>query len=165
MPGQSDWERTPTVIVAIYAAIVATYAAIISTAVAILQFMSYRRDRPRLKVSYLKNREMVGDPNYHGISLTIVTAVNAGRRPTTVEGIGAFYLKGGGAVFMDTRPHLPCELNEGRSVTLVDDAGIDFDRIANFGAWSSAGKSAYVPVASRVRRCAWAVYRVIKGKK
>jgi hypothetical protein len=67
----------------------ALYGAVLSTLTATAQIVSFLRDRANVKVTYQRDMEMIGDPSYKGMTLTILKAVNVGRRPVTITGMGA----------------------------------------------------------------------------
>lgn len=123
---------------------VAFYGAVLSTITATAQVISFLRDRARVKVTYQRNMELVGhpDPRYQGMTLTMLRAVNAGRRPVTITGMGAYRLYPRKAfVCADTVPAIPVELTEGKYVTaMVDERDLDFEHVETFEAWDAAGR-------------------------
>jgi hypothetical protein len=116
--------------------IMAGYGAVLST-IAILR--QYFADRTKVRVTVRSNMEMVGDPRYAGKSLIIMEVINLGRRPVQIRTAGAMRLHPNtNLVFPDTRPALPCELTEGKYVTVVvDQEGVDFSTIDYWAAWDS----------------------------
>src|SRR6266852_6176083 len=95
----------------ITASVVAWYAATLSTVTTVVQLAFFFRDRVRVKVKIQQNMESVGDPASAGITLTIITVANEGRRPVTIRGIGLMHLRQDkGGVFPHTNPSMPCEL-------------------------------------------------------
>ncbi len=102
------------------ALVVAAYAALVSTATAIVQLFNYRRDRSRIKVCAAYNMEIVGDPANARKGLTIINVMNIGRRPVTINSIGAWRLHPHNPIVIpETHPALPCEITEGRSVRAI----------------------------------------------
>ena len=116
--------------------IVAVYGAVLSTFAVCRQYFT---ERVKVKVTVRKNMEMVGDPRYAGKSLVIMEIVNLARRPVHIRTAGAIRLHPNtNFVFPDTRPALPCEITEGKYVTVVvDREGIDFATIDYWAAWDS----------------------------
>jgi hypothetical protein len=64
----------------------AIYGAVLSTVAIVKQLVT---DRVKVKLTVKRDMEMVGDPRYAGMSLTIMDVTNAGRRPVTIVGVGA----------------------------------------------------------------------------
>jgi hypothetical protein len=122
--------------------VVAIYAAAVSTIIAIVQAKSYRRDRVTIKITAHSNMQIIHDPRYEGMTLTIVTVANAGRRPVTIRSMGAECLHPHpNWAFVDSNPQLPCELTEGRQVvTNIDQAGLRFNEIDFWYAYDSLGR-------------------------
>jgi len=119
--------------------IIAIYGAVLST-IAILR--QYVGDRVRIKVTVQRNMEMVGDPRYKGMTLTIMTVTNIGRRPVTITTFGAMRLQPSkNFVAIDSRPQLPCEITEGKYINSIwDQSDIDFSTIDYWAAWDSHGR-------------------------
>jgi hypothetical protein len=57
-----------------------------------VQIIRHFRDRAHLKIRVQHNMEIIGDPRYAQKDLTIMYVVNAGRRPVTITGVGAYRL-------------------------------------------------------------------------
>jgi hypothetical protein len=91
----------------------------------------------KVKLSVKKNMTVVGDSQYEGVTLTILTITNVGRRPVTIRSVGAINIyPGPHFVAGDTKPILPCEITEGKFVTtFLDQAGIDCK--VDYWAWDS----------------------------
>jgi len=70
----------------IITAVIAVYGAVLSTVTILRQYVS---DRVKVKVSVRKNMMMVGDPRYKGMTLTILTVTNVGKRRVTITTFGA----------------------------------------------------------------------------
>jgi len=130
--------------ISITSSTVALYGAVLSSITATAQVISFLRDRARVKVTYQRNMEIVEhlDPRYQDMPLTILRAVNAGRRPVTVTGMGAYRLHPRKAfVCADTQPHVPVELTEGKYVTaMIDERDLDFEHLEAFEAWDAVGR-------------------------
>ena len=123
----------------IITAIIAVYGAVLSTIAIVRQLIS---DRVKVKLTVSRNMEMVGDPRYGGMTLTILEATNVGRRPVTITKFGAIrlYPNKNFAAF-DSQPQLPCEITESKYITSIwDQADIDFSTIDYWGAWDSDGR-------------------------
>lgn len=145
---------TPSLDIRISGNLLALYGAVVATTTGVIQIANFIRDRARVKVSVQHDMEMVGDPRYEGITFTILTAVNIGRRPVTIKSMGAYYLHPAKAfVVGDTRPVLPCELTEGKQVmALVDQSDLDLTKIEEWQAWDTAGRTFALPVAPWYKR-------------
>src|SRR5579863_900311 len=129
----------PTFQVNISASIVAAYAAAMSSVTGAVQLANFLRDRSRIRVSVQRDMELLGDPRYRGMTLTMVTVVNVGRRPVTITNVGAFYLYPGKAfIITDCNPKIPCELTEGkRLMALADQSDINFAEIESWQAYDA----------------------------
>jgi hypothetical protein len=134
----------------IITAIIAIYGAVLSTITILRQYFG---DRVKVMVTVGKNRQMVGDPRYQGMTLTVITVTNVSKRPVTITTFGAIGLHPHhNMVAIDTRPALPCELTEGKYVTSMWDQGdLDFSTIDYWGAWDSRGKVHKVRESSRFK--------------
>ena len=147
--------------ITISASIVAWYAAIVASIGAVIQTASYLRDRSRLKVAFQRDMQFVNDPRHpDDMTFTVITITNIGRRPIMVR--NAFMQRPGnrGAVFTDVQPAIPCELSEGKFITVaVDQAQLDLNDVAYFAASDSAGRVFCAPVAPVHKRAWWAVRR------
>jgi hypothetical protein len=144
----------PTITIHISGTVLAVYGAILSTITGAVQIITHFRDRAHLRVRAQHNMKMHGDPRYAGKTLTLVSVVNAGRRPVTVRNIGAFNLCPEDAfVIMDTRPALPCELTEGKEVTaILDQQGVDLSVVESWEAYTVTGKTLRQAVVPWYRR-------------
>jgi hypothetical protein len=121
---------------------VAAYAAIVATVTAVVQAVNLWRDRVRVKITVQHNMGVFGDSRYENMTLTALKAINVGRRPVTITGMGACYLYSSEAfVCTDTNPKLPCELTEGKCVTsLLDEENLNLTNLQSWQAWDSAGR-------------------------
>jgi hypothetical protein len=145
----------------ISASAVAWYAAVVTTASSIIQVANFFRDRPHMKLKVLKNHKILGDPRHPDtITHTIVTATNAGRRPLTITSTGLLQLNDVGFLFLDTLPHLPAELTEGKIIySYLDQADLDFDQIGYFYARDTTGREFRLNCAPWYRRAFWRLRR------
>ena len=86
--------------------------------------------------------QIVGDPRYRGVTLTIVRATNVGRRPVTITSLGASGLYPNlSFAITDTNPQLPCEITEGKYIAAhLPQSGIDFPTIDFWEAGDSHGR-------------------------
>jgi hypothetical protein len=131
--------------------IIAFYGALLSTAVALRQ---WRTDRAKVRITVQRNMEMVGHPQYAGITLTVIKATNVGRRPVTITSLGALPLfpKNTGMVAVDTHPQLPHEITDGQYIeSYWDQARIDLSTIDCWVAWDSHGRQHKFRVVSRYK--------------
>jgi hypothetical protein len=119
--------------------IIAVYGAVLSTIAIARQFFS---DRVKVKVSVSRNMQIVGDPRYNGMTLTIIRVTNHGRRPVTITTFGAIRLyPNNNFAGVDSEPQLPCEISEGKYITSKwDQADLDFSTIDYWAAWDSHGR-------------------------
>src|SRR5258707_375863 len=112
----------PTIRISISTDVVAFYAAIMSTIIALVQLSNFLRDRGRLRMEVQRDMEMVGDPRFQNMTLTIVTVTNAGRRPVTITHVFANCIYPRKHFVVTTAiPPLPCELTEGKFLTAIID--------------------------------------------
>jgi hypothetical protein len=149
----------------IITAIIALYGAALSTIITVRQFFA---DRVKIKLTVSRNMEMVGDPRYDGMTLTLLQVTNGGRRPVTITTFGAIrlYPITTNLVAIDTRPPLPCEITEGKYVTsLWNQEGLDFSTIDYWAAWDSHGRVHTLREASRFRHLKSAFQRRLAQKK
>jgi hypothetical protein len=141
---------TPTFHITISGSVIAAYAAIVATATGVVQFFNYRRDRARIKVSVRHNQEMLGYPRYSGKTLTVITVTNEGRRPVTVNTIGAtrpYPLTH--LLLLDSLPSLPHELTEGKNLmAILPESELDLSTIESWYATNAVGKTYWLHVAS-----------------
>ena len=124
---------------AIITTIIAVYGAVLSTIAIVRQLVS---DRIKVKVRVSRNMQIVGDPRYHGKTLTIFQVTNVGHRPVTITSFGAIRLyPNTHFAGIDSEPQLPCEITEGKYIiSKWDQADIDFSVIDYWAAWDSHGR-------------------------
>ena len=130
--------------------LIAIYGAVLSTIAILRQVMG---DKIKVNLKVQKGMEIVGDPLYQGLTLTILTVTNMGKRPVTITTFGAIRLHPHkNFVAIDSRPKLPCEITEGKYITSFwDQEGIDFSTIDYSVASDSRGKSYKAQEASRFK--------------
>jgi hypothetical protein len=133
----------PTFNISISGSVLALYGAVLSTLTAAAQIVSFLRDRAKVKVTYQRHMSIIGGSGYEDTLLTVVRAVNVGRRPVTLTNIGAYRLHPRNAfVCAHTVPTMPTELLEGKYVTaMVDEADLDFEHIEAFEAYDAVGRT------------------------
>lgn len=149
----------------ILTAVVAIYGAVLSTIAIVKQFVG---DRVKVGFTVSKNMEMVGDPQYKGMTLTILTLTNTSRRPVTIKTFGAIrlYPHTTNFVVIDSRPPLPCEITEGKYITSIwDQKDIPFETIDYWAAWDSQGRIHRVQEASRFKHWKSAIQRKLHKKQ
>jgi hypothetical protein len=134
----------------IITAVIAIYGAVLSTITILRQYFG---DRVKVRVTVRRNMQMVGDPRYKGMTLTVQTVTNVGKRPVTITTFGAIGLHPHRSlVAVDTNPRTPCELTEGKYVTSqLDQSDLDFSTIDYWAAWDSHGRVYKVREASRLQ--------------
>jgi len=150
--------------------IVAGYGAVLATINSVIQMIAHRRDQVDVVLKVRTN--MRADlPRYSGMTLTLITATNRGKRPVTIEGFSSRLLDSRDQyLLVDIRPPIPCELSESQSVTaFVDEAGGDRSYIEQYFVWDSVGRYFgvnmvpwYRRITSRLRRRFAPVERVKK---
>jgi hypothetical protein len=142
--------------------VVAWYAALVATLTAAIQVATYLRERVWVRLMFAKRQQVWGSPEAfpEGKIYTHIKVVNMGRRPVTFTGVGFTYLKGGGAVFLKSVPEMPCEITEGKHISvLADESKLDFNRISHFQATDASGRLYRVPVAGLLTRVFWTFRR------
>lgn len=132
----------------------ALYAAVVSTVTAVVQLLNHLRDRAEVVLKEQRNMQTAGaDPRYTGITFVIITATNTGRRPVTIAGFAAKLLqreneKSTDWYLPDVRPQVPYEITEGKQVAaFVDQSNVQFNLIAFWYAWDTAGRQYRLNVA------------------
>jgi hypothetical protein len=130
--------------------IIAVYGAVLSTIAILRQFFS---DRANVKVTVRRNMQIIGDPRYQGVTLTVVRVTNVGRRPVTITSPGASGLYPNlSFVVKDSSPQLPYEITEGQYITAqLPQAGLDFSIIDYWEAQDSHGRIHKLHEASRFK--------------
>jgi hypothetical protein len=140
----------PTIHVNISGTVVAAYAAVVSSVTASVQIANFLRDRVRLKVEVMFNRQIIGDPHRDPKQTLIqVNVTNVGRRPITVTGIGVLRLYPCEThyVLTDINPAVPRELTEGKYVdAFVPHSQIVVDEIRSWDV--STSNRPQVPIQS-----------------
>jgi|SRR5579859_1296916 len=146
----------PNIQINITANIVAAYAALMSTCTGAVQLFNFLRDRSRVRVKVGHKMQIMGDPRYRDKTLTIVTVINAGRRPVTISTVGATCLHPTpNFIIVECQPSLPYELTEGKNLIAIlpnDAKGPDLSRVASWEAWDAVGKAYRLHVAPWHRR-------------
>jgi hypothetical protein len=144
----------PNITIHISGSALAIYGAVLSTITACVQVITHYKDRAHLKITVQHNMEMVGDPRYANTDLTIMKVVNIGRRPLTITGVGAYRLSPHNPFVMtDTRPACPCELTEGKQLTvIVDQSDLDLSQMESWEAYTSTGRDYRLSIIPWYRR-------------
>lgn len=98
--------------------LLAIYGAVLATITAIIQLLTHWKDKPHIRIQ-LRHNMMTDIPRYRGMTLTIVTAVNDGRRPVTIEGFAAALLDSREQwVLGDVQPPTPHQIKDNLSARL-----------------------------------------------
>jgi hypothetical protein len=141
----------PTFHLTISGTVVALYAAVVSTLTGVVQISNYFRDRANIRVTVQHRMEIYGDPRYKDKTLTVVSVINAGRRPVTITAVGAYRVHPHNHfVLTDCSPALPHELTEGKRLSaILPSADMDFSTIDYWDASDAVGNSYKCRVASR----------------
>lgn len=140
--------------VAVVGLAIAIYGAVLASVNSIIQIINARKDRADVILKVRKNMSTVGLPRYEGMTLTLVTATNRGKRPVTVQGFSTKLLDSNDEWLLgDIRPTLPHEITEGRDVTaFVDEARLNRDLVEYYYVWDSVGRNFKINVAPWHRR-------------
>jgi hypothetical protein len=141
---------TPTFHITISGNVIAAYAAVVSTCTGIFQIFNYFRDRSKIKLSVRHNMQMFGSPKYHDQTLTLVYVANHGRRPVTINTVGARCLyPHPHIVLVDVQPPLPHELTEGKNlIAILPKGSLDLSTIDLWEATDAMGHRYVLKVAS-----------------
>ena len=144
----------PNITIHVSGSAIAIYGAVLSTITAAVQIITHFRDRAHLRIRVQHNMEMIGDPRYASMTLTIMYVVNAGRRPVTITGVGAYRLSPHNPfVIPDTRPQCPCELTEGMQLTaIMGQSDLDLSLMESWEAYTSTGRTYRLNVIPWYRR-------------
>jgi hypothetical protein len=144
----------PTLNLHISGNVLAGYGAVLSTITAAVQVVSHFKDRVNLGIQVQHNMEIVGDPRYAGMTLTMIRAFNKGRRAVTVTNVGAYRLHPHKAfVVPDTMPRTPCELTEGKQLqAMFDQSDVDFSQLESYEVYTATGKTFRLHVAPWYKR-------------
>ena len=103
-------------IIKISASAVAWYGAIVATFSAFILLLNYLRDRGRIKVK-LSQGFLAYGPNLEKDVQIFIEAINVGRRPVTLTGVGFSLKNGRQLVIIKPEPiNFPYELQEGKSI-------------------------------------------------
>src|SRR5580704_10275028 len=98
----------------------AGYGAVLSTVVAATQFYFSYRDRRSIRISVQHNMEIPNSIDYLGKKLTVINVINDGRRPVTINSVGAIRDPSlSSLIFPTSIPSYPCELTEGKKLTVI----------------------------------------------
>jgi hypothetical protein len=133
----------PTIIIHISGNVLAVYGSILSTITAAVQVVTHFKDRVHVRIHAQHNMEMVGDPRYAGMTLTIIYVTNAGRRPVTITGVGAWRLYPHNPIVVpNTIPDCPCELTEGKRLTaIVNQQDLELSVMESWETYTATGKT------------------------
>jgi len=132
----------------------AAYGAVLSTITAAVQVVSHLKDRVNLGIRVLHDREIVNAPQYAGMTMTIITVSNKGRRPVTITNVGGYRLHPHKAFMVpDAIPRIPCELTEGKQLTaMFDQSDVDFTQMEAYEVYTATGRTFRLNVAPWYRR-------------
>jgi hypothetical protein len=129
------------------ALIVAIYAALISTITGIVQVFNYRRDRSQIVLKVGHDMVLTTTPMRTG--LTIVSVINTGRRPVTINTVGGWCLYPHNPfVIPETHPDLPYELREGQKlIAILPPSDLDLTTVQRWEASDAIGRNYKLNVA------------------
>lgn len=144
----------PTIHINISANVVSAYAAILSTITATVQTFNYFRDRAHLKIRVQSGMEIINDPRYAGKTLVIMYVSNAGRRPVTITGVGAYRLfPHNPFVMLDEIPKCPCELTEGKQLhAIINQKDVDLSVMESWEAYTATERTFRLAIVPWYRR-------------
>ena len=132
---------TPTEKVAVAGMVVAAYGAVLSTVNSVIQYLGHRRDRADVVLTVRQNMT-TDSPPYAGMSLTVITAANRGKRPVRIEGFAARQVdRKKQFILVDIRPAIPARLEESQSVSAyADEADNALSNVETYYVWDSVGR-------------------------
>jgi hypothetical protein len=142
----------PTFHITISGSMVGLYAAVVSTITGTVQLWNFFRDRARIEITVRHNMRIVdGDARYDDKTLTIVYVTNLGRRPVTINSVGAALLHPHPHIIIpNCNPPLPHELTEGKSlIAILPSCDLDFSTIDFWQAGDAMGRTYNLQIASR----------------
>ncbi len=70
---------------AVIGLIIAIYGAIVASVNSTMQIMNHRRDQTDVILKVRRNMTALNNPRYANMKLTLVTAINRGKRPVTIQ--------------------------------------------------------------------------------
>jgi hypothetical protein len=157
----------PTFHLSVSGSVLALYGAILSTVTATAQIMAHYRDRANIKIRVQPNMETMGDPRTDGMTFTIVSVSNAGRRPVTITTIGAYRLFPRLAfIAPDCRPQCPHELTEGKQMmAMIEQSELDHSVIEYWLASDATGREYRLNIALWHKRWVSAQRRLHKARR
>lgn len=139
---QMSYPLSTTGYLAIIGLILAAYGAILSTINSTIQLIEHRRDRADVLIKVRRNMSEVGGGGYGNRKVTIITAINQGKRPVTITGFASRLLDSRDAYMLnDIRPPIPYEITEGHFVSAYifsDEENLGI--VESYYAWDSVGR-------------------------
>ncbi len=139
---------------AVIGLMIAVYGAVVATINSIVQIITARRDRTDVVLKVRKNMTAVNFPRYAGITLTLVTATNRGKRPVNIQGFSTILLDSHDQwMLADTHPPIPHEITEGQDITAyIDEATLNRNLVECYYVWDSVGRTFRIHIAPWHRR-------------
>jgi len=144
----------PNITIHVSGTAIAIYGAVLSTITGAAQIITHFRDRAHLRIRVQPNMQIMGDPRYANMTLTIMYVVNTGRRPVTITSVGAYRLcPHDPFIVSDTIPACPCEITEGKQLTaIINQSDLDLSLIESWEAYTSADRTYRLSVIPWYRR-------------
>jgi hypothetical protein len=141
---------------AIIGLLIAIYGALLATVNSVVQVIAHRKDRADVVLKVRPNMSALNDPRYANMKLTLVTAINRGKRPVTICGFSSKLLDSRDEYLLgDIRPTLPHEITESQSITaFVNEGGGDLSQIEYYYVWDSVGRNFRISLVPWYRRLA-----------
>jgi hypothetical protein len=123
------------------ALIVAIYAALVSSITGLVQVFNYRRDRSQIVLKVGHDMVLTTTPMRKG--LTIVSVINMGRRPVTINTVGGWRsYPHNPFVIPETHPDLPYELKEGQKlIAILPPSDLDLKTVQRWEASDAIGRN------------------------
>ncbi len=98
----------------------------------VIALLNYRRDRPRIRVSFGLNSKVIGHPAYDPAKdYIVVRIVNHGRREVQINRVDALLYEGGGYLIRDSGGSVLSEANP-ETVVLVERTKLDLREVSCF---------------------------------
>lgn len=129
--------------ISITAGTVAWYAALISTTLLILRILEYCRERTNIVLKCVANRRVIGGSYEEDKYYIVITVINKGRRPVTIQNVGYISKnkKDEHGILSDSLLRGSRELAEGKSTDyLLEQDQVNLEKIKYFVAYDLTGR-------------------------
>jgi len=129
--------------ISITAGTVAWYAALISTTLLILRILEYCRERTNVVLKCEANHRVIGGSYEEDKDYIVITVINKGRRPVTIQNVGYISknIKDKHGILTDSLLKGSRELAEGKSTNyLLEQDQVNLEKIKYFVAYDQTGR-------------------------